>query len=162
MSEHVQDPYVFSNNASTFPPLKANQPAKSKWWQFGLKSILIAMTGISILVACIAAPAIPAIGLSIAGVGYLVALIVAMFYGRGWIRPYAICGLLTIFTFLFICAGELPFRGPLELLGFLGITFFATNFIGFSGAISHGFLSRRSGKVPVPNIWFLRNWLSND
>lgn len=148
-------------NESTYPPRKASQPQK-RWWQFGLKSVLIAITVFSILMSCAVAPVIPAIGFSIVGMAYVMALVIAATYGKGWIRPYAICALIPTGFSLFLSVSQLPIRWPQEYLVFLLITFLLANIIGFSGAITHGFLSRRSGKVPVPNVWFLRNWLSND
>ena len=160
MSQQVPDAHVFSNQA-TYPPRKSN-PEQRRWYQFGLKGILLTFSAFALLMGCLVAPAIPAIAFSVLGMVYAASLTIAVFYGRGWIRPYAICGLLPIVFSLFLFAADVPFHGPEELLLFLLITFFFANLIGFSGAITHGFLSRRSGKVPVPNIWFLRNWLSND
>jgi hypothetical protein len=38
----------------------------------------------------------------------------------------------------------------------------ATCFSGIAAAAFHGALARRNGKLPIPNLPLLRNWLTND
>jgi uncharacterized membrane protein HdeD (DUF308 family) len=160
MSQQAE-PYSFPTDAPTFVPTK---PAgmKLSWRQFGLRAALIAVTGFCILMASMVAPVIPALAFSVFFVGFAASIVVATIYGRGWVRPYAVGNLLVISGSVFLFFNEFPFRGPADLLLFLVISFFVSNFVGTVSAVSHGFLKRRSGKMPIPNIWFLRHWLCND
>jgi uncharacterized membrane protein YgdD (TMEM256/DUF423 family) len=129
-------------------------------WQFGIKSVLILMTLCCAFFACCAFPPLAIIGLMLAGVCLFVGCLIAAFYGIGWIRPFGIlCGTSLLIGFLMLMASNPP--GPVEVAIMLAILMFLSVVIGFFGAAVHGFLRRRVGIVPIPNVPFLRDWLYN-
>jgi hypothetical protein len=162
MSDQVHGSVGYSPNDFTYQPVKPSEQRHSRWWQFNLKTMLITVTAIAVFFGFVVAPGIPAIILTAGYVVSTIGLVIAAFYGKGWIRPYSICGLVPMAGFALMTLVDFPFRGPEQLVIGLIILFVITNLVGLTGAVTHGFLSRRSGFVPVPNIPFLRDWLSND
>ena len=143
---------------ATFQPIKPHSNAKR--WQFSVRSMLIGMTLAATILAMIVAPVLGFFVLM--GIGFCAAVFLtcSIFYGRGWIRPFAITGIIPLLILPFTLASA---PGSPEEFCVITLVFYAISiFTGLSGAAAHGFLKRRSGIVPVPNIPIIRNLLSND
>lgn len=129
-------------------------------WQFSVRGLMILMTLCCAVVAMFAFPPL----FVIAGILALIALsifsVVAMFYGRGWIRPFSIICSTSLMLF-FLASFGMHIHGPEEACLYFAVQFFGSVFVGFCGAAAHGFLKKRSGIVPIPKIPFLKNWLHN-
>lgn len=148
-----------SDSADSDKPASARKTRPMNRPQFSIKTVLIVMTMTAVAVSCIAAPMVPAIVLLIVWPVVAVALLTTAIYGKGWIRPFAIAALLPQLFALFSGRFHHDFHGVLFALVIMyGMSILA----GLAGSITHCYLSKRSGKVPVPNVPFLRNWLSND
>lgn len=139
----------------------ATAPVKqNRRWQFSVKSMLILMSICCAFFACVAFPPFAIIGLMVFGVSLFICCVVAAFYSRGWIRPFGIlCGTSLVLTFMLLIASNPP--GPLEVAVVLLLSLFASVAIGFFGAAVHGYLKKRVGIVPIPNIPILRRCLYN-
>ena len=132
--------------------------SRSRFWQFSVRGLFVLTTICCAILAMIAFPPLFIIAEILALVGMSIFCLIAMIYGRGWIRPFAIlCG-VSLFCFFFV---SLNIRRADEMLFFLLIQFAGSVFVGVCGAAAHGFLKKRSGVVPIPNIPFVRNWLHN-
>jgi len=136
-------------------PVKA-----SRAFQFSVRALMILTTLCCVVIAMVAFPPL----FVIAGILALIALsifsVIAIVYGRGWIRPFSIlCGISLLLFFIAFC--NMHIGGPEEACIFFLFQFFGSVFVGFCGAAAHGFLKHRSGVVPIPRVPFLRNWLHN-
>lgn len=132
----------------------------SRSWQFSMRGLMILMTLCCAVIAMMACPPL----FVIAGILSLVALsifcVVAMIYGRGWIRPFSILCSITLFVFFFAMF-NVRLHGPESAGLFFLIQFAGSVFVGLSGSAAHGLLKKRSGLVPIPNVPLLRSWLHN-
>ena len=148
--------------SETINIVEAVAPVKKakRTWQFSVRGLLILMTLCCAVVAMFVCPPIFFMAMILALIGLTVFCLVAVFYGRGWIRPFAmICG--TSLLLFFMVMSTVHIGGPEDAFFFLTFQFFGSVFVGICGAAAHGFLKQRSGVVPIPNVPFLKNWLHN-
>ena len=139
------------------PPVK---PAARRF-QISIKSIMIATAGVGIIVAGCLAPPVAAIALLTIHAALIACSIIAAISGRGWIRPFAMTfGLYLIGFAFFLVAMRLP--GPEAVAIIEIVNLVVATAVGFLAAMFHGFLARRNGLIPVPNVPILRRWLVND
>ena len=128
-------------------------------WQFSTRALLVLMTVCCAIMTVVVVPPIGIIVLSLVAIALAMFCPVAAIYGRGWIRPFSIAtGVSLIFSF-FISLEASP--DGAELLIVLFMLLVGSIFIGMCSAAMHGFLKRRLGVVPIPNVPFLRDWLWN-
>lgn len=133
---------------------------RSRFRQFSVRSLLVLTTICCAILAGIACPPLFVIGAVLALLALSIFCVIAMIYGRGWIRPFSIlCG-VSLFCF-FITSLNMRIHGPGEASLFFLIQLAGSMFVGLCGATAHGFLKKRSGIVPIPNIPFVRSWLHN-
>ena len=132
----------------------------SRSWQFSMRGMMILMTLCCAVIAMIACPSLFVIAAILSLVALAIFCVVAMIYGRGWIRPFSILCSVSLFVF-FIAMLNMRFYGPESEGLFLLIQFAGSVFIGLCGSAAHGFLKKRSGVVPIPNVPLLRSWLHN-
>ena len=148
--------------SQTIDVSEAVAPVKkaSRSWQFSVRGLLILMTICCAVLAMIVCPPIFVIAAILGLFGLAIFCAVAIFYGRGWIRPFALlCG-TSLFLF-FLAMFNMRIHGPEEACVFFAMQFFGSVFVGICGAAAHGFLKQRSGIVPVPNVPYLKNFLHN-
>ena len=145
---------------STIDVTNATAPVKRRRWQFSVKHFLVLTTICCVFVAMLAFPPFFVIAGIMLEIALFVFCLVAAIWGRGWIRPFSIFTAIPLAFSAFIL-GNAPFHHPAEVAVFLGVQLVASIIIGLSGAVSYGYLKRRSGLVPVPNVPFLRKWLFN-
>ncbi len=143
------------NVTNAVPPLKV-----ARRWQISVRSLLIFVTACCVVIAMFAFPPLAIISLLLALSGLTIFCLTASIYGRGWIRPFAVLTVaaISIGTLLIL---NTHVHGPGEFFVALLIMLVVAPSIGILAAATHGFLLRRIGIVPVPNVPFLRNWLSN-
>ena len=129
-----------------------------RYMQFGLRSLMILMTACCIVLATLTVPpmmalAIAALFMAVSGV-----LVITIWRGRGWVRPFAAGAIVPHLFTLFL----LRARNPAEAL----ILFLAAELVAvFSGTVAAaycGYLAKRDGYLPVPDVPYVRDWLSND
>jgi hypothetical protein len=138
------------------PPVKLRRSV----WQFSMRSMLIVVTGFALICAMIAFPPLAVVALVMTQIAVSIFTITAVIFGRGWIRAFAIIASISMLIGLGVMMTA-PLHHPLEVFVIGSIQLFLSCFIGFCGAAAHGYLKRRSGYVPVPNVPFLRDWLVN-
>lgn len=138
------------------PPVKTRRAT----WQFSIRSMFVVVSGFALVCAMIAFPPVAVVALILTQIAVSIFTITAAIFGRGWIRAFAIITTLSMLAgFGFMLAA--PIHHPLEMFVIGSIQLFLSCFIGFCGAATHGYLKRRSGIVPVPNVPFVRDWLMN-
>ncbi|MFK7766525.1 MAG: hypothetical protein AB8B55_04840 [Mariniblastus sp.] len=153
MNDHAS--YAPGFEQTTFRPVKQ----QSKSWRFSWKSMFFGMFSFAFLVMMVAIPPLGAIVLLLFGICAAVALVIAMVYGRGWIRPFSIVAAIPLVVLPFILVQV----HHVEEFFVITLVFYAGSvLVGLFGASIHGFLKRRMGVVPVPNIPIIRGMLSND
>ena len=144
------------NVAEAVAPVKIAR----RTWQFSVRGLMILMTLCCAVLAMIVCPPIFVIAAMLASIGLAIFCAVAVFYGRGWIRPFALlCG--TSLLIFFLAMWNTHIGGPEDACFFLAFQFFGSVFIGICGAAAHGFLKQRSGVVPIPNVPYLNKFLHN-
>ena len=144
------------NVAEAVAPVKIAR----RTWQFSVRGLMILMTLCCAVLAMIACPPIFVFAAILVLLGLAIFCLVAVFYGRGWIRPFALlCG-ISLFLF-FVTMFNMRIGRPEDAVIFFAMQFFGSVFVGICGAAAHGFLKQRSGVVPIPNVPFLKNWLHN-
>ncbi len=138
-----------SDEPEAAKPLPEATPRR--WFQFNLKTMMIAVTLVCIF--CVG-------GMDLFNTAYIsivpTALAIAIWNGRGWIRPFAVCAIVphVPIAWDFIVPGYYD-DGVLVIL-------FAGLLAGITGAALHCYLQKANGFVPVPNVPYLRDWFSND
>lgn len=142
--------------AQAMPPVKV----RSRFAQFSVKALLILLSVCCVLMAMAVLPPLAVIVLSLSSLATAVFCVTAAIFGRGWIRPFAIlAGISLIIGFVMIVAA--PFHHPAEVAIAMGVNLLMASFVGFSASLTHGFLKRRGGVVPIPNVPFVRDVFSN-
>ena len=139
-----------------------NQPAPPRklTFQFSIRGIMIATAVVALILGSLAAPEVVGIALIMAFVAVTTVLVISTVAARGWFRAFAIGALVPhVLTYLLLLDG--PGRASGVVIALLFSLLISTA-IGFVAAVTHGFLLRRGGKVVVPNIPFIRNWLTNE
>ena len=146
--------------SQTIDVSNAVAPVKTKRWQFGHRTLLILMTVCCAILVAVVVPPLAVFALAFVAISLATFCLAATFYGRGWIRPFAIgTGLAMIFSF-FLLVDARP-HGPSEFsIGLFFLLFGSVSF-GLLVAATHGYLKRRLGVVPIPNVPLLRDWLWN-
>ena len=142
---------------------ETTQPVKPtpRTIQFSIKSLMIVTTVFAVIVGLCMFPPAAAIALVAFYTAVVTACIVASVAGRGWIRPFAILTGLYLMAAIFVLF-NVNIHSPFEFMLLVLINLGIGGFIGMCGSIAHGFLARRGGIVPVPNIPLLRKWLHNE
>ena len=134
-------------------------PVKNGRWQFSTSTLLKLMTVCCAVLTAIVVPPIGILVLSLVAIALAIFCPVAVIFGRGWIRPFSIAtGVSLIFGF-FILMDASP--DMIECVIALFVLLLGSTFIGMSSAVMHGFLKRRLGVVPIPNVPLVRDWLWN-
>lgn len=162
MQDQIHDTYDYGAGV-VYPPVKPKTQSNGSrifnWIKRAAKPITICFAIFGLIVLCASAPIIPALALSFSTILYAIALLIASFYGRGWVRPYSIFGLAVFVVGAFFLVET---HRPEELLIGLIVLHLIGCVTGFTAALMHGFLKRRSGRLPVPKVPILGKWLSND
>ncbi len=150
-------PMSQANPEMTFA--NAPAPPRKLTFQFSIRSILIATAFIALILGAIAAPELIVIPFVVSFVAFTAILVTAAISARGWFRAFAIGALVpNVVTYLALIDG--PNRAANIVVGMLFSMLLSTA-IGFVASLTHGFLRRRDGKVGIPNIPWIRNWLTN-
>ena len=145
---------------AAFETTQPVKPAPRKL-QFSIKSLLIGTTAIAVFIGLCMIPPAAAILLIALYALVITACIVTAFSGRGWIRPFAITGGLYMLTsLLLILNSHPPSAGAVAIVLLVNLIIAAG--VGITSSIAHGFLAKRGGYVPVPNVPVLKNWLHNE
>ncbi len=142
------------------PPVKQLE-TKRPWFRFSVKSILILTALVALVMAMVVAPLLFAIGICVFHIVLSGVLLIGAIFGRGWVQAFAIASSVPHILAWFLFAIDGPGPGPEGLLIVGLIAQAITIGSGFAGASLHGILARRGGKMPIPNIPFIRNWFSN-
>ncbi len=79
--------------------------------------------------------------------------------GRGWIRAFSVGAILPHLGGYLIAFNV---SGPWEFVIVVFVLTLVTGLAGTGSAALHGFLARRQGMVPVPNLPLIRDWFTND
>ena len=159
---HVHELFRETTMSQAIDVSEAVAPVKKarRSWQFSVRGLLILMTLCCAGVAMIACPPILVIAEILALIGLAIFCVTAIFYGRGWISPFALlCG--TSLLLFFVTSWNIYLNSPEAAIMFYSIQIFGSVFVGICGAAAHGFLKQRSGVVPIPNVPWLRHWLHN-
>jgi O-antigen/teichoic acid export membrane protein len=139
----------------------ARPPVKSvRYSHLRVRSLVKFAVVCCAIIAMIAFPMIAFIGLMVATAAVGIFCVTASFYGRGWIRPFSILTSVCLLLGVPIVISG-PIHGPGEACVAMLVLLVVAASVGIVGAATHGFLGRRFGIVPVPNIPFLRHWLIN-
>jgi hypothetical protein len=146
---------MMNETMHAMPPVKA----RSFPWQFNIKAILATTTACCLLLAMATVPPLLAIVLTLFHLAAAIAMVTAAIYGRGWIRPFSIlAGISLAIGFLMILAEPMPAGAAgIALLFNLAISMA----VGLCGAVFQGYLVRRGGFIPIPNLPLLRDTLVN-
>ena len=138
-------------------PVKTTQ---RNYFQFSTRAVLIAGSIIAMIIGCIAAPALFAFVACILYLTTTCLLLATLIYGRGWIKGFAIGFSIPHVLGYVVAIGS--FTRPEGVLILFLLSMLASIVAGFATAIARAYLKRRDGKVAIPQVPFLRSWLSND
>ncbi len=139
----------------------ARPPVKSvRYWQVRVRSLVKFAVVCCAMIAMIAFPPLALISLMLATTAMGIFCVTASFYGRGWIRPFSVLTSVCLLLGVPILISG-PIHGPGEACVAMLVLLVIAPSVGLVGAATHGFLGKRFGIVPVPNIPFLRRWLIN-
>ena len=148
----------FANPEVTF--IDQPVPPRKQFFQYSIKTMFIVTTIIAALIGIVVAPPLFAFVAAILFVATTAVLITSIVYSRGWFRVFSIGAFVPhAMTYPFFMFG---IRGPEEFLFFLFASVVISGFSGSLAAFTQGYLVRRGGKLSVPNIPGVRNWLTND
>lgn len=127
--------------------------------QFSLRSLMIGITVFCVLCALVAIPPILALLTASVGVALAGMLALTVWKGRGWCQAFAVGAIAPHVAGIFAMFNT---SGPIEATFlFLAVELVAC-IAGVGSAAYHGFLIRRQGKLPVPNLPFIRKWFTNE
>lgn len=134
-------------------------PTKRKNWriQISIKSLLLFMTGVAMVLGCIAAPELFAIAAVVAHFAISIVMLISIIFAKGWFRCFAI-GFLPVQFFAFIVLLDGPARPEAFLIVSL-LTLPMASLSGIIAGLTYSFLLRRNKMVDPPRL--LAKWLSN-
>lgn len=139
-------------------PTAAPNPVKTAS-QFSLRSLMIWMTAFCCLCAVVAVPGLLAVVAVFSAILFSGVLTITIWKGRGWAQAFAAGAVVPHVCALFAMFGA---TDPIEAAFILlGIELMAMG-AGVGAASFHGYLVRRNGMLPVPNLPLIRNWFAND
>lgn len=130
------------------------------YFQFSTRAVLITVSIIAMIIGCIAAPVLFAIVACILYLATTCLLLTTLIYGRGWIKGFALG--FSIPHVLGYVVALASFARPEGVLILFLFSILGSIVAGFATAIARGYLKRREGKVAIPQVPFLRRWLTND
>jgi hypothetical protein len=120
---------------------------------------MIGMTIVCVVCAVIAIPALLAISYGLIHTALTGAIAITIWKGRGWIQAFSV-GAIFPHVGGFLMA--LSSSDPIEF-SFLCFVFELVAVVaGIAAAAYHGFLVRRKGIFPVPDLPYIRDWLTNE
>jgi len=132
-----------------------------RYLQFSMRTLIIVLTIVAAIFGCIVAAPLFAVIACIVYVGTSCVLLATLFYGKGWIKGFAI-GFTVPHVLGYVIAMSVLRFSPEGVLVLFLIANAAGVLTGLTMSIAKGYFQRRGGKVAIPQIPFLRNWLSND
>ena len=135
---------------------------KPRGWSFqiSIRGLMILTALIGLIAGAIAVPPVFAVLSVVAFLLISPFLLTLAIFGRGWIRPFAIGGLVPHVVTYLLCYAAM--RSPESVLVTFAISIGATIAFGLVTACGYGWLRRSGGLVEIPNIPFIRNWLTNE
>ena len=136
-------------------------PPRKVSFQLSLKAVSIVVAILAFAISAIVFTPVAAIAAIVLTIVFATFAVVTLFYGRGWVRPFA-GGFLLPTIFSFFAFFEVGRHGPEQVLMLFFGCLFASVLLGTIAAASHGFLRRRNGMVRVPEIPVVRNLFNND
>ena len=126
------------------------------WRQFSLRSLMIGMTIVCVVCAMVAIPALLAISYGLIHAALTSAIAITIWKGRGWIQAFSV-GAIFPHVGGFLIA--LSSSDPIVLCFVFELVAVVA---GIAAAAYHGFLVRRKGILPVPDLPYIRDWLTNE
>jgi len=139
--------------------LKKAMPESYGSFRFSIRSLMIATALVALLMAAVVAPAVLAVVTGVIVIAMTAIVVTTVYIGRGWIQAFAIGSLVpNVLSYLVLFEG---FRSPQALMVFAMVSLLASFVIGCLAALTHGYLKRRGGRVRVPNLPLVRDWLTN-
>ena len=134
--------------------------ARRSYLQFSIRSLLITTAIIGAAIGCIVVPEIFAILACFAYLATTCALLTTLVYGRGWIKGFAIG--FAVPHLLGYLVAIASFERPEYVLILFIVAMMCSISAGLTTAIVRSYLKLRDGKVAIPQVPVLRNWLTND
>ncbi len=138
---------------------QAQAQSRLSWGQFSLRSLMIVVTAFCVMLALMVVPPLLAMATAAMYMGVTGILAIAIWEGRGWIRAFSVGA---IFPYLSGCLIALAIRQPFQLLVLVLVIVVVSCVSGIAAAAFHSVLARGNGKLPIPNLPFVRNWFTND
>lgn len=127
--------------------------------QFSLGTLMLAMTGICCVFGIVAFPPLLALLVAIYAALASGVLLSLIWKGKGWAQAFAIGAILPHALGIIGMFGS---PSPMAaVFAFLGVELLACC-VGVGTAAGHGWLTRRGGMAPIPNLPFLRDWFVNE
>jgi hypothetical protein len=139
-------------------PVKVVSPRR--YFQFSMRTLMIVLTIFAAIFGCIVAAPLFAVIACLFYVGTSCVVLATLLYGQGWIKGFAIG--FTVPHLLGYVIALRALESPESVLILFLIANAASVFTGLTMSIARSYFQRREGKVAIPRIPFLRNWLSND
>jgi hypothetical protein len=130
------------------------------WWrQFSLLALMAGVTVFCVVCALIVIPPLLALACVVIYVLLTGVLAISLWYGRGWLRAFAVGATLPhISGYLMALSSPHPWGWVFLFIVFVIVSCVA----GTASAVLHGYLVRRNGRLPIPDVPLIRNWFSND
>ena len=150
---------MFSEQIEQNPLVEAVDDSR-KWRmpQFSIRGLLILTTIFAVLFAMIASPFLAAIVMVVVTLFIAGATTIAIIFSRGWLQAFAIGFAPALILGLVFAANA---NRPDEFAILWCVAIFVGSVSGLGGAMMRSYLAKRNGVADVPNIPFLRDWLSN-
>ena len=144
----------------TVPQIAYLEKPRNPGYQVSLRTLMVFTSIVAFITGAIVVPEV--FGIIAVGLFLLMTPTLLLFaiFGRGWIRPFAIGGLIP-HVVTYILAPEFM-RSPEEALIAFAFSVGATVVVGLATACGHGWLRKSGGFISVPNLPFLRKWLTNE
>ena len=144
----------------TAPVKETETLSPRRFFLFSLRALLITLSIVAAIFGCIVAAPLFAVVACLVYVGISCALLTALFYGKGWIKGFAIGFTVPHLLGYFIALNASP--RPEGVLFLFIVANAVSGLTGLTTSILHSYLKIRDFKIAVPPIPFLRDWLSND
>ena len=135
-------------------------PPRKMAVQFSIKTILLVTAIVAAILAALVAPPVMLFALVISFVALTVVLATATICARGWFRAFAIgAAVPNVVTYIVFLGGV---QSPQQAIVALAVSLIASAGFGVLAAFTHGYLCKRNGKLPIPNIPLVKKWLTNE